>query len=89
MDLIEAQDRYAAVLEDVKLVIVLDDAARHRRRQHAAVVGADGLRRHQPAVVTKLADRGSGQTLGIVTDVACSSTNCTGRWWQKFPILDS
>ena len=53
-----------------KLVLVaLDDAARHRRRQHAAVVGEDGGVDINPAVVTKLADRGSSRTLGIVTDV--------------------
>mgnify|MGYP003694620281 CR=1 FL=1 len=57
--------------EDVRLVLVaVDDAARHRRGEHAAVVGEDGVVSTSiPAVVTKLADRGSSQTLGIVTDV--------------------
>ena len=45
------------------------DAAQHRRRQHAAVVGEGVCVDINPAVVTKLSDRGSTQTIGIVTDV--------------------
>ena len=70
MDLIEAQDRYAAALEDVKLVLVLSTML------HGIGVGnmlPSWVRMVcvdiNPAVVTKLADRGSSQTLGIVTDV--------------------
>jgi lysine-ketoglutarate reductase/saccharopine dehydrogenase-like protein (TIGR00300 family) len=71
MDLIEAQDRYAAMLEDVRLVIVLSTML------HGIGVGnmlPSWVRMVcvdiNPAVVTKLADRGSSQTLGIVTDVS-------------------
>jgi lysine-ketoglutarate reductase/saccharopine dehydrogenase-like protein (TIGR00300 family) len=70
MDLIEAQDRYAALLDGVKLVLVLSTML------HGIGVGnmlPSWVRMVcvdiNPAVVTKLADRGSSQTLGIVTDV--------------------
>jgi hypothetical protein len=70
MDLIEAQDRYAAALEGVKLVLVLSTML------HGIGVGnmlPSWVRMVcvdiNPAVVTKLSDRGSNQTIGIVTDV--------------------
>jgi arginine dihydrolase len=70
MDLIEAQDRYSAALADVKLVLVLSTML------HGIGVGnllPSWVRMVcvdiNPAVVTKLADRGSSQTIGIVTDV--------------------
>ena len=70
MDLVEAQDRYAAALEGVKLVLVLSTML------HGIGVGnmlPSWVRMVcvdiNPAVVTKLADRGSTQTIGIVTDV--------------------
>jgi lysine-ketoglutarate reductase/saccharopine dehydrogenase-like protein (TIGR00300 family) len=70
MDLIEAQDRYAAALAGVKLVLVLSSML------HGIGVGnmlPSWVRMVcvdiNPAVVTKLADRGSSQTIGIVTDV--------------------
>ena len=48
MDLVEAQDRYAEALRGRRAgARAVDDAARDRRRQHAAVVGQGGLRRHQ------------------------------------------
>ena len=70
MDLIEAQDRYAKALDGVKLVLVLSTML------HGIGVGnmlPSWVRMVcvdiNPAVVTKLGDRGSSQTLGIVTDV--------------------
>jgi lysine-ketoglutarate reductase/saccharopine dehydrogenase-like protein (TIGR00300 family) len=70
MDLREAQDRYAAALEDVRLVLALSTML------HGIGVGnmlPSWVRMVcvdiNPAVVTKLADRGSSQTLGVVTDV--------------------
>jgi lysine-ketoglutarate reductase/saccharopine dehydrogenase-like protein (TIGR00300 family) len=70
MDLREAQDRYAAALEDVGLVLALSTML------HGIGVGnmlPSWVRMVcvdiNPAVVTKLADRGSSQTMGIVTDV--------------------
>ena len=70
MNLNEAQDRYAAALEGVKLVLVLSTML------HGIGVGnmlPSWIRMVcvdiNPAVVTKLADRGSSQTIGIVTDV--------------------
>ena len=70
MDLVEAQDRYTAALQGVKLVLVLSTML------HGIGVGnmlPAGVRvvcvDINPAVVTKLADRGSSQTIGLVTDV--------------------
>lgn len=70
MDLVEAQERYAAVLTDAKLVIMLSTMLHgigvgNMLPSWVRVVCVD----INPAVVTKLADRGSGQTIGIVTDV--------------------
>ncbi len=69
-NLVEAQDRYAAALQGVKLVLVLSSML------HGIGVGnmlPAAVRLVcvdiNPAVVTKLADRGSSQTIGIVTDV--------------------
>ncbi|MFN7983785.1 MAG: TIGR00300 family protein [Vicinamibacterales bacterium] len=70
MDLRVAQDRYAESLEGVRLVLALSTML------HGIGVGnmlPSAVRMVcvdiNPAVVTKLADRGSSQTIGIVTDV--------------------
>jgi len=70
MDLRAAQDRYAAVLDDVKLVLSLSTMLHgigvgNMLPSWVKMVCVD----INPAVVTKLADRGSSQTIGIVTDV--------------------
>jgi hypothetical protein len=70
MNLVEAQDRYAAALQDVKLVLVLSTMLHgigvgNMLPSWVRLVCVD----INPAVVTKLADRGSSQTMGIVTDV--------------------
>jgi arginine dihydrolase len=70
MDLVEAQERYAEVLTDAKLVIMLSTMLHgigvgNMLPSWVRVVCVD----INPAVVTKLADRGSSQTIGIVTDV--------------------
>jgi len=70
MDLRDAQDRYAAALADVKLVIVLSTMLHgigvgNMLPAWVRMVCVD----INPAVVTKLADRGSSQTIGLVTDV--------------------
>jgi lysine-ketoglutarate reductase/saccharopine dehydrogenase-like protein (TIGR00300 family) len=69
MDLIEAQNRYAAALTDVSVVLILASML------HGIGVGnmlPASVRTVcvdiNPAVVTKLADRGSSQAIGIVTD---------------------
>jgi lysine-ketoglutarate reductase/saccharopine dehydrogenase-like protein (TIGR00300 family) len=69
MNLVEAQDRYAAALTDVSMVVVLSSML------HGIGVGnmvPAWVRMVcvdiNPAVITKLADRGSSQTLGVVTD---------------------
>ena len=70
MNLVEAQDRYAAALQDVKLVLVLSTMLHgigvgNMLPAWVRLVCVD----INPAVVTKLADRGSSQTIGLVTDV--------------------
>ncbi|HZP48814.1 MAG TPA: TIGR00300 family protein [Vicinamibacterales bacterium] len=70
MNLIEAQDRYAAALQGVSLVLVLSSMLHgigvgNMLPAWVRLVCVD----INPAVVTKLADRGSSQTIGIVTDV--------------------
>jgi lysine-ketoglutarate reductase/saccharopine dehydrogenase-like protein (TIGR00300 family) len=70
MDLRAAQDQYEAALQDVRLVLALSTML------HGIGVGnmlASSVKMVcvdiNPAVVTKLADRGSSQTIGVVTDV--------------------
>ena len=70
MDLRAAQDRYAEALDGVGLVLVLSTMLHgigvgNMLPSSVKVVCVD----INPAVVTKLADRGSSQTIGIVTDV--------------------
>ena len=70
MDLVEAQERYADVLRGARLVIMLSSMLHgigvgNMLPAWVRVVCVD----INPAVVTKLADRGSSQTAGIVTDV--------------------
>ena len=70
MNLIDAQDRYTDELQDVKLVLVLSTMLHgigvgNMLPAWVRLVCVD----INPAVVTKLADRGSSQTIGLVTDV--------------------
>jgi lysine-ketoglutarate reductase/saccharopine dehydrogenase-like protein (TIGR00300 family) len=70
MDLVTAQNRYADVLADAKLVIMLSTMLHgigvgNMLPSWVRVICVD----INPAVVTKLADRGSAQTIGLVTDV--------------------
>ena len=70
MDLVEAQERYGELLREVKLVLMLSSMLHsigvgNMLPAWVRVVCVD----INPAVVTKLADRGSSQTAGIVTDV--------------------
>src|SRR5262249_42912747 len=69
MNLIEAQDRYVDALKNVSLVLVLASMLHgigvgNMLPSSVRVICVD----INPAVVTKLADRGSSQTVGIVTD---------------------
>lgn len=69
-DMVEAQDRYAEALADAGMVIVLSTMLHgigvgNMLPAWVPVVCVD----INPAVVTKLADRGSSQTIGVVTDV--------------------
>src|SRR5215472_17024027 len=70
MNLIDAQDRYTAALQGVSLVLVLSSMLHgigvgNMLPAWVRLVCVD----INPAVVTKLADRGSSQTIGVVTDV--------------------
>jgi lysine-ketoglutarate reductase/saccharopine dehydrogenase-like protein (TIGR00300 family) len=70
MDLVEAQERYAEALEHVHLVLMLSSMLHgigvgNMLPSWVRVVCVD----INPAVVTKLSDRGSQQTVGVVTDV--------------------
>jgi lysine-ketoglutarate reductase/saccharopine dehydrogenase-like protein (TIGR00300 family) len=70
MDLVEAQDRYAEALQNVQLVLMLSSMLHsigvgNMLPSWVRVVCVD----INPAVVTKLSDRGSMQTVGVVTDV--------------------
>ncbi len=70
MDLVAAQDAYADALAGVEMVIMLSSMLHsigvgNLLPSWVKVVCVD----INPAVVTKLSDRGSTQTIGIVTDV--------------------
>lgn len=71
MDLVEAQERYAEALsKNVHLVLMLSSMLHsigvgNMLPSWVRVVCVD----INPAVVTKLSDRGSSQTVGVVTDV--------------------
>ena len=70
VDIVEAQDRYAAALEGAGMAIVLSTMLHgigvgNMLPAWVPLVCVD----INPAVVTKLADRGSSQTIGVVTDV--------------------
>jgi lysine-ketoglutarate reductase/saccharopine dehydrogenase-like protein (TIGR00300 family) len=69
-DIVEAQDRYSEALADAGMVIILSTMLHgigvgNMLPAWVPVVCVD----INPAVVTKLADRGSSQTVGLVTDV--------------------
>ena len=69
MDLVEAQDRYAEALMDVGMAVVLSTMLHgigvgNMLPSWTKVVCVD----INPSVVTKLVDRGSAQTMGVVTD---------------------
>ena len=80
MDLVEAQERYAEMLQDVKLVLMLSSMLHsigvgNMLPAWVRVVCVD----INPAVVTKLGDRGSSQTAGIVTDVGLFLHQLSGQ----------
>ena len=70
MDLIDAQDAYGKALDGVDVVVMLSSMLHsigvgNMLPSWVKVICVD----INPAVVTKLSDRGSTQTIGIVTDV--------------------
>ena len=69
MDLVEAQDRYADALADAGIAVILSTMLHgigvgNMLPSWVKVVCVD----INPSVVTKLMDRGSAQTMGLVTD---------------------
>ena len=69
MDLVKAQDEYAEALKDVRIAVVLSTMLHgigvgNMLPSWIRVVCVD----INPSVVTKLVDRGSAQTMGVVTD---------------------
>lgn len=70
MDLVAAQEAYARLLDGVEVVVMLSSMLHsigvgNMLPSWVKVISVD----INPAVVTKLTDRGSTQTVGIVTDV--------------------
>jgi hypothetical protein len=70
MDMLAAQRAYAAMVKGSSLVVMLASmlhsiATGNMIPAWVKTICVD----INPAVVTKLSDRGSGQTIGIVTDV--------------------
>jgi lysine-ketoglutarate reductase/saccharopine dehydrogenase-like protein (TIGR00300 family) len=70
MDLVAAQDAYTKALADVEVVVMLSSMLHsigvgNMLPSWVKVICVD----INPAVVTKLSDRGSTQTIGVVTDV--------------------
>ena len=70
MDLVAAQDRYAEIIKGASMVLMLSSMLHsigtgNMLPSWVKTVCVD----INPAVVTKLMDRGSGQTIGIVSDV--------------------
>ena len=70
MDMIKAQAEYAAIVKDFELILMLSTMLHsigtgNMTPSWVKTVCID----INPAVVTKLADRGTGQAVGIVSDV--------------------
>lgn len=89
MDLVEAQDRYAEAVSDVRMVLMLSSML------HSIGVGnmlPSWVRAVcvdiNPTVVTKLVDRGSLQTVGIVTDVGLFLQQLESHLPADSPSLD-
>lgn len=87
MDLTEAQDRYFASLKDVSLVLILASMLHgigvgNMLPSSVRVICVD----INPAVVTKLADRGSSQTVGIVTDTGLFLHQLAEHLAQPSPV---
>ncbi|MBO0725642.1 MAG: TIGR00300 family protein [Blastocatellia bacterium] len=84
MDLIKAQDAYARLLDGAKMVVCLSSmlhsiGAGNMTPSWVRMVCVD----INPAVVTKLSDRGSQQTLGVVTDVGTFLNLLAQQLWVQ------
>jgi lysine-ketoglutarate reductase/saccharopine dehydrogenase-like protein (TIGR00300 family) len=82
MDLVEAQDRYADALAGVGIAVVLSTMLHgigvgNMLPSWVKVVCVD----INPSVVTKLVDRGSAQTMGLVTDTGLFVHQLADKLW--------
>jgi lysine-ketoglutarate reductase/saccharopine dehydrogenase-like protein (TIGR00300 family) len=83
MDLLKAQEEYARQLDGAKMVICLSSmlhsiGAGNMTPSWVRMVCVD----INPAVVTKLSDRGSQQTVGVVTDVGTFLNLLAQQLWM-------
>jgi hypothetical protein len=70
MDMLAAQRAYAGLVKDAAMVVMLASMLHSIATGNMIPAWTRTLCVDiNPAVVTKLSDRGSGQTIGIVTDV--------------------
>ena len=70
MDLVDAQSAYAAAIEGADLILMLSSMLHAIGTGNMTPAGVHMVCVDiSPAVVTKLADRGSVESTGIVTDV--------------------
>ncbi len=88
MDLVDAQDRYSAALRDVNMVVMLATmlhsiGVANMLPSWVRVVCVD----INPAVVTKLSDRGSSQTVGVVTDVGLFLHQLSVQLREPAPVV--
>ena len=87
MDLLQAQERYTEQLVDAKMVICLSTMLHsigvgNMTPSWVKMVCVD----INPAVVTKLSDRGSAQTVGVVTDVGTLPDLAFTTSCEKFAV---
>ena len=85
MDMIKAQSEYAEIIKDTDMVLMLSSMLHsigtgNMTPSWVKTVCID----INPAVVTKLADRGSGQAVGIVSDVGLFLQALCGRLGIEF-----
>ena len=85
MDMIEAQEQYTGIIKDSDMILMLSTMLHsigtgNMTPSWVKTVCID----INPAVVTKLADRGSGQAVGIVSDVGLFLQALCGRLEVSF-----
>ena len=84
-DMIEAQSQYSEIIKGAEMILMLSSMLHsigtgNMTPSWVKTVCID----INPAVVTKLADRGSGQAIGIVSDVGLFLNALAGRLGWKY-----